>query len=66
MHSTIMETPLPSLIGARLAQRRGTLGLRLDDLASRTGVSRAMISRVERGEVNASAVVLDKLCGGLG
>jgi len=61
-----METPLPSLIGARLAQRRGTLGLRLDDLASRTGVSRAMISRVERGEVNASAVVLDKLCGGLG
>lgn len=61
-----METPLLPLIGARLAQRRGTLGLRLDDLASRTGVSRAMISRVERGEVNASAVVLDKLCGGLG
>ena len=25
-----------------------------------------MISRVERGEVHASAVVLDKLCGGLG
>ena len=25
-----------------------------------------MISRIERGEVHASAVVLDKLCGGLG
>lgn len=56
----------PKAIGARLAQRRGTLGLRLDDLAARTGVSRAMISRVERGEVNASAAILDKLCGGLG
>lgn len=57
---------LPTTIGPRLAQRRGTLGLRLDDLAARSGVSRAMISRVERGEVNASAAILDKLCAGLG
>lgn len=56
----------PIFIGGRLAQRRGTLGLKLDELAARTGVSRAMISRVERGEVNASAAVLDKLCAGLG
>ena len=32
----------------------------------RTGVSRAMISRIERGEVHASAVVLDRVCAGLG
>jgi transcriptional regulator with XRE-family HTH domain len=32
----------------------------------RTGVSRSMISRIERGEVHASAIVLDKLCAGLG
>ncbi len=56
----------PTLIGARLAQRRGTLALKLDELAERSGVSRAMISRVERGEVNASAAILDRLCGGLG
>ena len=56
----------PKHIGARLAQRRGTLALKLEELAARTGVSRAMISRVERGEVNASAAILDKLCGGLG
>ena len=61
-----MDHDLQTLIGGRLAQRRGTLGLKLDELAARTGVSRAMISRVERGEVNASAAVLDKLCGGLG
>jgi transcriptional regulator with XRE-family HTH domain len=35
-------------------------------MAQRAGVSRAMISRIERGEVHASAVVLDRLCSGLG
>ena len=53
-------------IGRRIAERRAALKLALDDVAARTGVSRAMISRIERGEVHASAVVLDKLCGGLG
>src|SRR5205809_4247878 len=53
-------------IGRRVAQQRATLGLSLADIATRTGVSRAMVSRIERGEVHASAVVLDKLCAGLG
>jgi transcriptional regulator with XRE-family HTH domain len=57
---------LPLLIGQRVARRRATLGLPLEEIAARTGVSRAMISRIERGEVHASAVVLDKLCAGLG
>jgi len=58
--------PLPLLIGQRVAERRAALRLRLEEIASRTGVSRAMISRIERGEVHASAVVLDRLCAGLG
>jgi transcriptional regulator with XRE-family HTH domain len=57
---------LLSLIGRRVAKRRAALRLSLEALAERTGVSRAMISRIERGEVHASAVVLDKLCAGLG
>ena len=57
---------LLGLIGARVAERRTTLKLTLDEIAGRTGVSRAMISRIERGEVHASAIVLDKLCAGLG
>ena len=63
-----METaePLLVLIGQRVAQRRAALRLTLEELAARTGVSRAMISRIERGEVHASAVVLDRLCAGLG
>jgi transcriptional regulator with XRE-family HTH domain len=60
------EVDLPLLIGCRVAERRAALKLSLDEIAIRTGVSRAMISRIERGEVHASAVVLDKLCAGLG
>jgi transcriptional regulator with XRE-family HTH domain len=41
-------------------------GLTLDDLAARSGVSRAMISRVERGESSATAQLLNRLCNGLG
>jgi len=59
-------TDLPGLIGRRVAERRAALGLNLDQVAERTGVSRAMVSRIERGEVHASAVVLDRLCSGLG
>ena len=62
----IIESTLPLLIGRRVAERRAALRLALEEVAARTGVSRAMISRIERGEVHASAVVLDKLCAGLG
>ena len=61
-----IESALPLLIGRRVAERRAGLRLALEEIAARTGVSRAMISRIERGEVHASAVVLDKLCAGLG
>src|SRR3954470_2018584 len=54
------------LIGGRVGAQRAALGLSLEATAARSGVSRAMVSRIERGEVHASAVVLDKLCAGLG
>jgi transcriptional regulator with XRE-family HTH domain len=60
------DSDLPLLIGRRLAERRSAHGLSLEEVATRAGVSRAMISRIERGEVHASAVVLDRLCAGLG
>lgn len=63
-----MESPdiLLGRIGNRVARRRAVLGLTLEAVAERAGVSRAMVSRIERGEVHASAVVLDRLCAGLG
>lgn len=53
-------------LGARLKATRQALNLTLDELASRSGVSRAMISRVERGESSPTAALLDRLCAGLG
>lgn len=38
----------------------------LDSLASKCGVSRSMISLIERAEANPTAVILEKLAAGLG
>jgi transcriptional regulator with XRE-family HTH domain len=53
-------------IAGRVRELRSAQGLSLDALASRSGVSRSMISLVERGESSPTAVVLEKLASGLG
>ena len=53
-------------IAARVRDIRGDRGLALDALAERSGVSRSMISLIERGESSPTAVVLEKLATGLG
>jgi len=53
-------------IASRIRELRATQGLSLDALASKTGVSRSMISVVERGESSPTAAVLEKLAAGLG
>jgi transcriptional regulator with XRE-family HTH domain len=45
---------------------RAAHGLSLDALAAKCGVSRSMISLIERGESSPTAVVLEKLAAGLG
>src|SRR4051794_33060577 len=54
----------------RLAQRLRTLRAEriwsLDELASRSGVSRATLSRLENGDVSPTASVLGKLCAAYG
>jgi transcriptional regulator with XRE-family HTH domain len=40
-------------------------GLSLDALASKSGVSRSMLSLIERGESSPTGVVLEKLAAGL-
>jgi len=70
--STIMdETPAGSpdvnrRIATRVRDLRAAQGLSLHALAGRSGVSRSMISLVERGESSPTAVVLEKLAAGLG
>jgi transcriptional regulator with XRE-family HTH domain len=60
--TTILDEP-----GARLARRlrleRDTRGWSLADLAERSGVAKATISKIERGEVSPTAVILVRLAG---
>lgn len=60
------ETDIDKRLAGRLKAARQRRGLTLDALAERAGVSRAMISRVERGESSPTAALLDRLCAGLG
>ncbi|MDG3007813.1 helix-turn-helix domain-containing protein [Paludisphaera mucosa] len=53
-------------IADRVRELRAASGLSLDGLAAKSGVSRSTISLVERGETSPTAVVLEKLAGGLG
>ncbi len=51
---------------ARIRALRAERGLTLDALATLAGVSRAMLSRIERGGSSPTAQLLAKVCGGLG
>jgi transcriptional regulator with XRE-family HTH domain len=64
-----MESTLSTIhvrLAARLRRLRAERGLTLEGLAERAGVSRSMISLVERGESSPTAAVLDRLAAGLG
>jgi transcriptional regulator with XRE-family HTH domain len=61
-----MQEPLGARIAGRVRALRAQSGLTLDALEARSGVSRSMLSLVERGESGASSVVLDKIATGLG
>jgi transcriptional regulator with XRE-family HTH domain len=53
-------------IAERVRELRAAQALSLDALATKSGVSRSMISLIERGESSPTAVVLEKLAAGLG
>ena len=53
-------------IGQRIAKRREIMGQTLDGLAQSSGISRATLSRIERGESSPSAQNLGALCAVFG
>ena len=61
-----MKVGINDRIAARVRELRGRHGLSLETLAEASGVSRSMISLIERGESSPTAVVLEKLATGLG
>ena len=59
------ESDLTARIAERVRSLRSARGLTLDELAERSGVSRAMLSRIERGESSPTAVMLGRVASGL-
>jgi len=53
-------------LGERVRARRHELGATLDDVAERAGVSRSMVSDIERGAKVPTIIVLDRLAAALG
>lgn len=64
--SELVEAVSSGRLGARVKELRKERGHTLDELAARSGVSRAMISKLERGEKNPTLVIAARLAEGLG
>ena len=64
--TTVVEAVSSGRLGERVRELRRARGLTLEGLAELSGVSRAMISKLERGEKNPTLVVAAKLAEGLG
>jgi transcriptional regulator with XRE-family HTH domain len=66
MVATTGHSDLTDSIALSVKTLRLSLNYSLDQLALHSGVSRSMISSIERGASNATAVVLDRLASALG
>lgn len=64
LHTT--DGSIDQRIAHRIRALRGKRGWSLDELARRSGVSRATLSRLENAEVSPTASVLGKLCAAYG
>ena len=64
--STKLKDSFEAFLAARIRAEREARGWSLEDLAARSAVSRAMISRVERGESSPTAALLGRLSAAFG
>lgn len=60
------SSSLNERIARHVRELRAAKGISLDALSTQCGVSRSMLSLIERAETSPTAVVLDKLAAGLG
>jgi transcriptional regulator with XRE-family HTH domain len=56
----------PPRVGDRLAHLRQTKGLSLDELSRKAGVSKSMLSQIERAQANPTVAVVWRLANALG
>lgn len=57
---------MPDEIARQIAEERKKQGISQEELASRTGIQRSNISRLESGRYNPTIEFLDRLAAGLG
>ena len=60
------KADINATIAARIRALRDARGLSIESVADKSGVSRSMISLIERGETSPTAVLLEKLAAALG
>ena len=60
------EEALVAALGQRIKTLRADAEMTLEQLASRSGVSRAMLSKVERGEKSPTLSIVARIAGGFG
>lgn len=60
------KLPTPPALGKNLLKCRKQQGITLDELSRRSGVSKAMLSQVEKDKVNPTVAVVWKIAHGLG
>jgi len=63
---TGVSDPFSASLAGAVQTARLTRDLSVSALADRSGVSRAMIGKIERGEAQPTAALLGRLCGALG
>jgi transcriptional regulator with XRE-family HTH domain len=61
-----VPAPEPPRVGAALAAQRQARGLSLDALSRQAGVSKSMLSQIERGQANPTVAVVWRLATALG
>jgi transcriptional regulator with XRE-family HTH domain len=64
--STSFHQDIDTTIASRVRDRRSAIGMTIDELARASGVSRAMISKIERRDASPTATLLGRLCNALG
>jgi len=60
------DVPEPPRVGSALQQLRQSQGLSLDDLSRKAGVSKSMLSQIERNQANPTVAVVWRLSNALG
>ncbi len=59
------STPIATAVGRAMRELREQAGITARDLAAKAGVSPAMVSRIESGQVSPSLATLEQLAGAL-